>query len=145
MKWSFAEHQFLVFRRYIQSSCNNLKVLTFFNRLIRNSISHGFEKVLNQQNLTIFKSLNLLRSCFDFNNMPYYMKIGILYTKYQTNWNILDLDHFAWLSHRLALKVIFPVYRFRLTINMIFWRKIVIFHTKYPKNVRASLRSARFF
>ena len=24
---------------------------------------------------------------------------------------------------------------------MIFWRKIVIFHTKYPKNVRASLRS----
>jgi hypothetical protein len=26
--------------------------------------------------------------------------------------------------------------------NMIFWRKIVIFHTKYPKNVRASLSSA---
>ena len=29
--------------------------------------------------------------------------------------------------------------------NMIFWRKIVSFHTKYPKNVRASLRSAHFF
>jgi hypothetical protein len=29
--------------------------------------------------------------------------------------------------------------------NMIFRRKIVIFHTKYPKNVRASLRSAQFF
>ena len=29
--------------------------------------------------------------------------------------------------------------------NMIFWRKMVIFHTKYPKNVRASLRSAQFF
>jgi hypothetical protein len=28
--------------------------------------------------------------------------------------------------------------------NIIFWRKIVIFHTKYPKNVRASLRSAQF-
>ena len=28
---------------------------------------------------------------------------------------------------------------------MIFWCKIVIFHTKYPKNVRASLRSAQFF
>jgi hypothetical protein len=27
--------------------------------------------------------------------------------------------------------------------NMIFWRKIVIFHTKYPKNFRASLRSAQ--
>jgi hypothetical protein len=29
--------------------------------------------------------------------------------------------------------------------NMIFCRKIVIFHTKYPKNIRASLRSAQFF
>ena len=29
--------------------------------------------------------------------------------------------------------------------NMIFWRKIVIFHTKYPNNFRVSLRSAQFF
>ena len=29
--------------------------------------------------------------------------------------------------------------------NMTFLHKIVIFHTKYPKNFRASLRSARFF
>ena len=29
--------------------------------------------------------------------------------------------------------------------NMIFWRKIVIFHTKYPKNFRALLRSAQIF
>ena len=29
--------------------------------------------------------------------------------------------------------------------NMIFWRKIVIFHTKNPENFRASLRSAQFF
>ena len=29
--------------------------------------------------------------------------------------------------------------------NIIFWRKIVIFHTKYPKKFRASLRSAQFF
>jgi hypothetical protein len=29
--------------------------------------------------------------------------------------------------------------------KLIFWRKIVIFHTKYPKNVRVSLRSAQFF
>ena len=29
--------------------------------------------------------------------------------------------------------------------NMIFWRKIVIFHKKYPNNYRASLRSAQFF
>jgi hypothetical protein len=28
---------------------------------------------------------------------------------------------------------------------MIFWRKIVIFHTKYPNKFRASLRSAQFF
>jgi hypothetical protein len=29
--------------------------------------------------------------------------------------------------------------------NKIFWRKIVFFHTKYPKNVHASLCSAQFF
>ena len=29
--------------------------------------------------------------------------------------------------------------------NMILWRKIVIFHTKYPNNFRASLCSAHFF
>ena len=29
--------------------------------------------------------------------------------------------------------------------NMIFWRKIVIFHTTYHKNFRASLCSAQFF
>ena len=29
--------------------------------------------------------------------------------------------------------------------NMIFWRKIVIFHTKYPNNFRASFRSVQFF
>ena len=29
--------------------------------------------------------------------------------------------------------------------NKIFWRKIVIFHTKYPKIFRASLGSAQFF
>ena len=29
--------------------------------------------------------------------------------------------------------------------NMIFWRKIVIFHTKCPNIFRASLRSAQFF
>ena len=28
---------------------------------------------------------------------------------------------------------------------MIFWRKIVIFHTKYPNKYRAYLRSAQFF
>ena len=29
--------------------------------------------------------------------------------------------------------------------NMIFWGKIVIFHTKYPKYFRAFLRLAQFF
>jgi hypothetical protein len=29
----------------------------------------------------------------------------------------------------------------KLEKNMIFWRKIVIFHTKYPNIVRASLRN----
>jgi hypothetical protein len=29
--------------------------------------------------------------------------------------------------------------------DMIFWRKILIFHTKYPKYFRASFRLAQFF
>ena len=33
----------------------------------------------------------------------------------------------------------------KLEKNMIFWRKIVIFHTKYREIFRASLRSAQFF
>ena len=32
----------------------------------------------------------------------------------------------------------------KLKKKIIIGRKIVIFHTKYPKNVRASLRSAQF-
>jgi hypothetical protein len=33
----------------------------------------------------------------------------------------------------------------KLEKNMIFWRKIVIFHTEYPKYFGASLCSAQFF
>ena len=33
----------------------------------------------------------------------------------------------------------------KIVKNMICWRKILIFHTKYPKNFRLSLRSAQFF
>jgi hypothetical protein len=33
----------------------------------------------------------------------------------------------------------------KLEKNKIFWRKFVIFHTKYLNNFRASLRSAQFF
>ena len=33
----------------------------------------------------------------------------------------------------------------KLEKNVIFWRKIVIFHKKYPKNFRASLHSAQLF
>jgi hypothetical protein len=33
----------------------------------------------------------------------------------------------------------------KLETNVIFWRKIVIFHTKNPTNFRAFLRSTQFF
>ena len=36
-------------------------------------------------------------------------------------------------------------YRLKLEKIWFFLRKMVIFHTKYPKNFRASLRSAQFF
>ena len=34
---------------------------------------------------------------------------------------------------------------FAIEKDMIFWRKFVIFHKKYPNNFRASLHSAQFF
>ena len=49
----------------------------------------------------------------------------------------------SWLFTRNIPKFFAPPSA--IGINMIFWRKIVIFHTKYPKNVRASLRSAQIF
>jgi hypothetical protein len=33
----------------------------------------------------------------------------------------------------------------KIVKNKIFWRNIVIFHTKYPNNFRSSLRSVQFF
>jgi hypothetical protein len=33
----------------------------------------------------------------------------------------------------------------KLEKNCFFWRKIVIFHTKYPNNFRVSIHSAQFF
>jgi hypothetical protein len=36
-------------------------------------------------------------------------------------------------------------YASKIGKNMIFWCKIVIFHTKYPKNLHAYLHSAQFF
>jgi hypothetical protein len=38
-----------------------------------------------------------------------------------------------------------PVRPPKIGKNMIFWRKIMIFHTKFPKYFRATLRSAQFF
>ena len=47
----------------------------------------------------------------------------------------------SWFFTRNTPNIFTPP--FAIGKNMIFWRKIVIFHTKYPKNVRASLRSAQ--
>ena len=49
----------------------------------------------------------------------------------------------SWFFTRNTLKMFAPPSA--IGKNIIFWRKIVIFHTKYPKNFRASLRSAQFF
>jgi hypothetical protein len=59
------------------------------------------------------------------------------------------------INFHLKSSIVFNLYKvcqwlkggqwFSLGKNMIFWRKIMIFHTKYPQNFRASLRSAHFF
>jgi hypothetical protein len=60
---------------------------------------------------------------------------------------IYDMTTREWLLFS-ANSTIFQLYHggpTKIEINMIFWRKIVIFHTKYPKYFRASLCSAQFF
>jgi hypothetical protein len=52
-----------------------------------------------------------------------------------------------YMSLRSEFRVVLSYYmslrsEFRVVL---FWRKIVIFHKKYPKYFRASLRSAQFF
>ena len=49
----------------------------------------------------------------------------------------------SWFFTRNTPKILTP--HSAIGKNMIFWRKIVIFHTKYRKNVRAFLRTAQFF
>ena len=62
----------------------------------------------------------------------------VLSNRFSTNWN---LDPGADPGGGAPPGVRPP----KIGKNMIFWRKIMIFHTKYPKNFRASLRLAQFF
>jgi hypothetical protein len=56
---------------------------------------------------------------------------------------ILFFSTKSWFFKRNTPKIFAPPSA--IGKNIIFWRKIVIFHTKYPQNFRASLRSAQFF
>ena len=59
-------------------------------------------------------------------------------------WNINTIQlHRGWFFTRNTPKMFAPPSA--IGKNKIFWRKIVIFHTKYPKHFRASLRSVQFF
>jgi hypothetical protein len=55
-------------------------------------------------------------------------------TNYENTWTVVD----GMYPHC-------KMYIYICGKNKIFWRKIVIYHTKYPKYFRASLRSAQFF
>ena len=59
---------------------------------------------------------------------------------------IIGHQHDYWRELKEALRVHTSIYiPPKIGKNMIFLREIVIFHTKYPNNVRASLRSTQFF
>ena len=65
-----------------------------------------------------------------------------------TSWRLYISDGVLLLPNTVILKQVEDYIRAGadpLEKDMIFWRKIVIFHTKYPTNFRASLRSAQFF
>jgi hypothetical protein len=54
-----------------------------------------------------------------------------------------DIPHFETLKMQGRIRGATPP--LKLEKNMIFWHKIVIFHTKYPKYFHTSIRSAQFF
>jgi hypothetical protein len=59
-----------------------------------------------------------------------------------------DFEHILWMlfyKHVVHTKLDIYICITKIGKNMIFLRKIVIFHTKYPNKFRASLRSAQFF
>jgi hypothetical protein len=86
-------------------------------------------------------------------NMIFWRKIVIFHTKYyeKRSWKFFSRDASITLfflmcsSRAYFISETCPRQDWIIGTNMIFWRKIVIFHTKYPKNFRASLRSAQFF
>jgi hypothetical protein len=67
-------------------------------------------------------------------------------------WQIIDIIDYLYIDIRKGMAGadpggrVHPAYASpKIGKNKICWRKIVIFHTKYPKIFRASLRSAHFF
>ena len=57
--------------------------------------------------------------------------------------NVIFFGVKSWFFTRNTSKIFAPPSA--IEKNVIFWRKIVIFHTKYPQQFRASLCSAQFF
>jgi hypothetical protein len=61
-----------------------------------------------------------------------------MYVDWKVKWDVVILTSMGGVAHPARDPP-------KIGKNIIFWRKIVIFHTKYPQNFRAFLRSAQFF
>jgi hypothetical protein len=77
----------------------------------------------------------IMKDMINFNDLQYKLNFYLLFSGYTLFWNFKNAGTDPG-SDPPPLK---------LEKNMIFWRKIVIFHTKYPKYFHASIRSAQFF
>ena len=126
------------------TSCNEAKAIMIDNTIIANGSRLFLPEMKNWRVSTLVTcSLPLwyLQHLLIFSDRPMINKKQFTTTKTPKNQH-----HMLCIRQRRIQGGAHPA-RAPLKIgkNMIFWRKIVIFHTKYPKYYRASLRSAQFF
>jgi hypothetical protein len=106
---------------------------------------------LHEGNKVVFNNLTFLFTNFEFTVYFY----TLFYTKdtvFINYWKFLTTFHYRYkdivsiqFQGRIQEARAPGARPLKIGKNMIFWRKIMIFHTKYPKKFCTSLRSAQFF
>ena len=96
---------------------------------------------LNEGHKVVFNNLTFLFTNFEF-TVYFYTLFYTKHTVFINYWKLLTTFHYRYKD---IVSIQFQGRIQEIGKNMIFWRKIVIFHTKYPNKFCSSLRSAQFF
>jgi hypothetical protein len=107
-------------------SPETVTVASYINKADRHNITEIFLKL----------ALNTIFLAIYTTNIVYYQYHRCYYVRWNVN------TYLRWLMADFKVILVFISAHDDICSA---WRKIVIFHTKYPNNFRASLRSAQFF